>query len=125
MAWICFPFTAKSFPCHKITSESQGKMRSSGKTLVGKQWREVLVTAGVRGSPPPRAPPRGPHLPWDPISAGTPPPWLRAGRANGISAPKPLYFPFFPKVKPGASQFLPPLVFQPAPSQLGWQPGRG
>lgn len=72
MAWICFPFTAKSFPCHKITSESQGKMRSSGKTLVGKQWREVLVTAGVRESPPPRALPRGPHLLWDPISAGTP-----------------------------------------------------
>lgn len=46
---------------------------------VGKQWREVLVTAGVRDSPPPRASPgdphlcRDPHLCLDPPSAGPEP----------------------------------------------------
>lgn len=45
MAWICFPFPAKQFPCHKFVIESQGKISSYGKMYAGKQWRERLERA--------------------------------------------------------------------------------
>lgn len=64
---------------------------------VGKQWREVLVTAGVWDSPLPWAPPRDPHLCRDPnlcqLQAPALLPQLRTGWAKGFSIPSPFYFP--------------------------------
>lgn len=117
MAWICFPHTAKSFPCHKITSESQGKIRSSGKTLVGKQWREVLVTAGCGTPTTLRCPQGPPPLPSPSCSPSSAQDRQKPSASSTLSTP--LSFPRL-KQQRGLEHLSSPLLC----SRLGWQQGQ-